>query len=126
VLPNEVVGAVSHLPTPERQPVVTYLANTISVDGRKIPYSTITGVASVPDLGPLRDEAGEVVELADGEIVLNRWAADDLKAKVGDEVKVTFYDPESTHGRLQEHQPAPVFKLKATRTAGRLRLLIRG
>ena len=67
----------------------------------------------MPRLGPLLDDAGRPIELADNEIVLNRWAADDLKAKVGDEVTVTFYEPESTHGRLREHQPPPVFKLKA-------------
>ena len=75
--------------------------------------STITGVDSTAELGPLLDEAGQPIILADDEIVLNRWAADDLQAKVGDEVKVTFYLPESTHGRLKEHQPPPVFKLKA-------------
>jgi putative ABC transport system permease protein len=113
VLPAEVVRAVGQAFNGESQPVVTYLANTIAVGGRKIPYSTITGVRSVAQLGPLLDDAGKPIELADNEIVLNRWAADDLKAKVGDDLRVTFYEPESTHGRLREHQPPPVFKLKA-------------
>ena len=51
--------------------------------------------------------------MADDEIVLNRWAADDLKAKVGDKVTVTFYEPESTHGELREHAPPPTFTLRA-------------
>ena len=51
--------------------------------------------------------------LADDEIVLNRWAADDLKVEVGDEITVTYYEPESTHGQLREHKPPPVFKLRA-------------
>ncbi len=59
------------------------------------------------------NESGQPIALADNEIVLNQWAADDLKAKVGDDVKVTFYEPESTHGRLREHQPPPAFKLRS-------------
>ena len=39
-------------------------------------------------LGPLLDDAGKPIELADDEIVLNRWAADDLEAKVGDTITV--------------------------------------
>ena len=104
------------------QPVVTYLANTIAVgEGdaqRKIPYSTITGVDSTPQLGPLLDDTGQPITLADDEIVLNRWAADDLGAKVGDTVTVTFYEPESTHGELREHEPPLEFKLRADRRAG--------
>ncbi len=113
VLPAEVIRAADQVFKGDKQPIVTYLANTISIGDRKIPYSTITGVRSVARLGPLLDEAGRPIELADNEIVLNRWASDDLKAKVGDEVRITFYEPESTHGRPTEHGPAPVFKLKA-------------
>ena len=57
--------------------------------------------------------------LADDEIVLNRWAADDLEAKVGDAITVTFYEPESTHGQLREHEPPPQFKLRAIVELGR-------
>ena len=45
--------------------------------------------------------------------MLNRWAADDLGANVGDSVAVTFYEPESSHGQLREHTPPPSFTLKA-------------
>ena len=40
--------------------------------------------------------------LADGEIALNTWAADDLGAKVGDEVEIVYFEPESTHGDVRE------------------------
>jgi putative ABC transport system permease protein len=113
VLPSEVIRAAAQPSKGRLQPVVTYLANTIAVRDRKIPYSTITGVQSAAKVGPLIDDSGNPIELADNEIVLNRWAADNLKAKVGDDVTVTFYKPESTHGKLEEHQPPPVFKLKA-------------
>jgi putative ABC transport system permease protein len=118
VLPDEVVKAAKKAYSAAGlQPLVTYLANAISVgEGkaqRKIPYSTITGVESLPGIGPLLDDGGKPIKLADDEIVLNRWAADDLKAKVGDKVSVTFYEPESTHGKLRELAPPPVFTLRA-------------
>ncbi|MEX0641875.1 MAG: ABC transporter permease [Pirellulales bacterium] len=118
VLSGEVVSAAEQaFQSTNLQPVATYLANTISVgnggDLRKIPYSTITGVDSTAALGPLLDEAGKPIVLADDEIVLNRWAADDLGAEIGDDVTVTFYEPESTHGQLHERRPPPKFKLRA-------------
>lgn len=121
VLPDGVVEAVEKaIPNVEWQPAVTYLANTIIAGSgenlRKIPYSTVTGIDSTATLGPLLDETGQPIVLIDDpkekpEIVLNRWAADDLQAKVGDEITVNFYEPESTHGQLREHEPV-VFQLK--------------
>lgn len=118
VLPAGVVRAAEKAFGAENlQPVSTYLANTlVAGEGdsqRKIPYSTIAGVDSIPKLGPLLDEAGQPIALADDEIVLNRWAADELQVKVGDTVTVNFYEPESTHGELRERTPPPVFKLRA-------------
>lgn len=117
VLPPRVVQAVNAATNNTAQPIVTYLANTIELgEGdawKKIPYSTITGVDSTAQLGPLLDEKGQPIVLADDEIVLNRWAADDLGATIGDLVTVTFYEPESTHGQLRVHEPAPKFKLRA-------------
>jgi ABC-type lipoprotein release transport system permease subunit len=87
------------------QPVFTYLANTLAVDKREIPYSTVAGidlVAAAP-LGPWKDTDGKPIEpIKDGEIVLNRWAADDLQAKPGDTVRVTYFLPESVHGAAVE------------------------
>jgi ABC-type antimicrobial peptide transport system permease subunit len=118
VLRDEIVAAVRRAFEGETlQPVVTYLANTIAVgegeSRRQIPYSTISGVGSIAGLGPVLDEAGLPIALADDEIALNRWAADDLQAKIGDDVTITFYEPESTHGKLSEHRPPTTFKLKA-------------
>ncbi len=117
VLRNEVVAtAETTLAGETVQPVVTYLANTISIgEGdakKKIPYSTITGVDSVAGIGPVLDDSGQPIKLKDDEIVLNRWAADDLGAKPGDQVSITFYEPESENGKLVEHAGV-TFKLKA-------------
>ena len=40
--------------------------------------------------------------LADDEIALNSWAADDLQAKIGDPIRMTYFEPESTHGKVRE------------------------
>jgi ABC-type antimicrobial peptide transport system permease subunit len=116
VLPDPVVSAVER-GLDLAQPVVTYLANTITKaqadETKKIPYSTITGVDSKLLTGPLLDERSQPLVLADDEIALNRWAADDLGAAIGDIIAVSFYQPESTHGVLREHKPAPTFKLRA-------------
>jgi len=85
------------------QSVFTYLANTIAVNDRQIPYSTIAALdfRVQPPLGPFKTPEGDVIPpLAGDEIVLNSWAADDLEAKVGDTVDVTFFEPESTHGKI--------------------------
>jgi len=94
------------------QPVFTYLANYIRTeDGRgKIPYSTVTALdfTDQPPLGPLLNSQGQpVARLADDEIVLNSWAADDLAAQgfpvhPGDTIELTYFEPESTHGQVVE------------------------
>jgi ABC-type antimicrobial peptide transport system permease subunit len=89
------------------QSVSTYLANSLEkVSGDEaspvIPYSLITAVDSQPVLGPLLAEDGTPIVLADDEIALNSWAANDLNATLGDRIRVTFYRPETTHGRLEE------------------------
>lgn len=76
----------------------TYLANTLRRGERSVPYSTVTGVEAVPGV-----EGGP--PLASDRVVLNRWAADDLEARPGDEVVLTYYEPESTHGALREAPP---------------------
>jgi putative ABC transport system permease protein len=113
VLPPHVVDVASEqFPNAGLQPVVTYLANTIVAGDRKIPYSTVAGVDSTAALGPVLDENGAPIALADDEVALNDWAAKDLDAKVGDEITITYYEPETTHGVLREHEPLRL-KLRA-------------
>lgn len=96
------------------QPAFTYLANTMACRGREIPYSTITAVdfADRPPLGPMRSIDGKpVAPLAEGEIALNRWAAEDLQARVGDAVLVKYFEPESNRGEVRER--SATFRLAA-------------
>ena len=64
-------------------PTFTYLANTVAANDRTVPYSTIIALPTDGREFPL--------PLAENEIVLNRWTADDLGVKVGDEITVTYY-----------------------------------
>jgi ABC-type lipoprotein release transport system permease subunit len=87
------------------QPAMTYLANTIALGERKIPYSMITAVdfSSEKPLGPFHTPDGKTVApLRNGQITLNDWAAEDLGAKVGDTIRVSYFKPESTHGAMEE------------------------
>jgi ABC-type lipoprotein release transport system permease subunit len=73
-------------------PVMTYLVNTIAIGSREVPYSIVTALdtsASSP-LGPLPTHPS-TVELEPNEILINRWTADQLQAKLGDEVRLEYY-----------------------------------
>ncbi|MBU0638998.1 MAG: ABC transporter permease [Planctomycetes bacterium] len=78
--------------------VLTYLANTIATAAadepeRTIPYSTVAALG--PAFGrvsrlPLLDGAA-APELSDDEILLNEWAANDLNARPGDRVRLSYF-----------------------------------
>jgi ABC-type antimicrobial peptide transport system permease subunit len=71
--------------------MLTWLANSITIDGREVPYSIVTAVP--------RDGAGDAaiarwltpVPNAPPPIVLTAWAAEDLRARPGDDVELEFY-----------------------------------
>ncbi len=76
----------------ESQPLLTYLANTLRIGDRDIPYSLVTAT----DLTSMTPDPGAV----DGDpIVLNAWAASELQARVGDSVSLEYYVWQDT-GRL--------------------------
>lgn len=106
VLPQPVVAAAQKAFGSERlQPITTYLANTLAVGDRSITYSTVSGVDSTSRLGPLLDADQQPISIDRSQIVLNSWAAEKLEAKLGDQVILQFYEPESTHGTLREREP---------------------
>jgi ABC-type antimicrobial peptide transport system permease subunit len=61
------------------QPVLTYLANSIRVGKREIPYSVVTALDS--PLAPASEDG----------ITLNDWAARELDAKLGDRAMLEYY-----------------------------------
>ena len=82
-LDPEIVETVTRT-LPAAQPAITYLVNELRIGDRTTPYSvaTATNATAAPflpaDLGPR-------------EVVLNQWLADDLQAKAGDDVRVTYF-----------------------------------
>lgn len=66
-------------------PVLTYLANLIESGTNSTPYSFVT--AAGPPYTP--------ADLKEDEILLSTWLADDLEAKEGDRVRLTYFVPEA-------------------------------
>ena len=79
----ETVGERQGLRT---EPIVSYLANALRVDGRLTPYSLVTGL-------DLRLVTGGETPVTDGlpPVVLNEWAAEDLAADIGATVTLEYY-----------------------------------
>jgi len=86
-------------------PVFVYLANAIELNGRQTPYSTVAAFEDAKDApqGRLVDDEGKPIgPIKEDAIVLNRWTADDLGAKPGDTVRLTYFEPESVDGQTRE------------------------
>lgn len=88
------LAAVGDAPGHEETPVgaLTYLVNSISRQGNSgvlsTPYSFMVALSPSTDraLGPVP------ADMADDEIMVNRWLADFLSARTGDTVKVAYYE----------------------------------
>ncbi len=65
-------------------PVLTYVANSIRIGDREIPYSTVTAI-------DLRELGTTSLEKWTRPLFLNEWAAEGLKAKIGDMVTLDYY-----------------------------------
>ena len=76
-------------------PVFTYLANTIRVRDREVPYSLI---AAVPLERVQLGEGHPSPAAAGSPIVLNDWAARELDARPGDPVEIEYYRWDATVG----------------------------
>jgi ABC-type lipoprotein release transport system permease subunit len=86
--------AAGELDLPARR-IQTYLANQIRLAEKSIPYSTVTALDTSPRPAPFRPltlaDGTPAPTLADGELLLNTWAAEDLGAKPGDEIEMSYY-----------------------------------
>lgn len=56
--------------------IFTYLATGLRIGERLLPYSMVSGISSL--------------EIGDGEVLLNGWAAGDLQARPGDAVEMSY------------------------------------
>jgi ABC-type lipoprotein release transport system permease subunit len=92
------------------EPVLVYLANELSAVGRENPnsrysmYSIVAGLnLNAPSpLGPFQLASGEAAPtLAENEIALSAWLAQDLQVNPGDEIDARWHEVGS-HGELPE------------------------
>jgi len=70
---------------PNAEPILTYLANLLCAGTNAAPYSMVT--AAGPPWTPQ--------DLRDDEIFVSQWLAEDLQVKPGDQISLTYFDPES-------------------------------
>lgn len=73
--------------------VISYLATSMNIGERAVPYSTVAALAGeATDVAGLRLRDGAPAPLPTGnEILLNEWAFDDLQAAVGDTLRMEYY-----------------------------------
>jgi len=89
VVTKAVETPIAGLPRPV--PVLTYMANAVATDERSTPYSMITAAGA-----PFTPE-----DMADDEMLVNAWLAEDLGVGPGDRVSVLSYRVD-TGSRLVE------------------------
>ncbi len=80
---------------PEAEEVLVYLAESLQCGGQETPYSLVAAVDELP-IGE-----GEPLKIGDDEIVFNDWTTEDLGAKPGDAIELTYFTPESIDGRTE-------------------------
>jgi putative ABC transport system permease protein len=81
VMSDALVATVAKAAGANAQPIFSYIANSIRIGDREVPYSIVTAMGN--DLPP------------DG-ISLDDWAAKDLNAKPGDDLTLEYYYWESS------------------------------
>ncbi|HBL31290.1 MAG TPA: hypothetical protein DD490_31060 [Acidobacteria bacterium] len=89
-LPRAAAEAATALAGASGMEVFTYLATQLRTGGRLLPYSMVAGLPAASGL-----------PVADGEILLNQWAADDLQARPGDPVEMSYLVLEPGGGVLE-------------------------
>lgn len=72
-----------------QRPLLTYLANSIRLGNREVPYSLVTG-ADERTLAELNGDRA-LAPVKGTPIVLNQWTAADLGARTGDDIELDYY-----------------------------------
>ena len=91
-------GAIASWAESNQAPVLsvsTYLANRLEANGRAVPYSAIAALdtaAAAPFGGFVLRGGGTAPALAENEILVDDWVADDLGIDAGDEVAMTYFE----------------------------------
>lgn len=77
-------------------PVLSWLANRMTIGSRSTPYSLVAGLGPAAAGDPalhafFAPDVGRTFRSADPPIVLNDWTARDLSAKIGDSLEMEYY-----------------------------------
>lgn len=86
------------LRTGAARPVLTYLVNSIGLGERATPYSFVAAGAAPPDT-------------PEGFVCINQWLADQLSAKEGDTLSLSWYEPLPSGDFKERSASAPVYKI---------------
>lgn len=88
---DEIISEITNA-SPKATPLITYLANGISANGNTTPYSFVSAIPSnLTDVSPQGNN-----------ITINNWLADDLNAKPGDTVVLSYYVSNSKNNIIEE------------------------
>ena len=87
---NKVTQAAKSLGAKDQQ-VFTYLANKIQTSELMVPYSTITALSNLESTDMTLQNGNPVRTLNDDEILLTEWSANNLKAQIGDPIRVEYF-----------------------------------
>jgi len=73
--------------------VQSYLANSMRFADREVPYSMVVALDTTrdPSGSTLETTRGPVTDIGDDEVLLGRWAADDLGVAVGDTIEMDYF-----------------------------------
>ncbi len=85
------VGDAALSSWPGAQGILTYFVNELRVGSRSTPYSTVTAIDfASSDFESWKFE-NRKSKIRDDEILINQWLADDLQARPGSSVKLTYW-----------------------------------
>ncbi|WP_421919256.1 FtsX-like permease family protein [Marinifilum sp.] len=74
----------------KKEYVLSYFVNSLSVNEQNTPYSFITSVDSY--------------QIKENEVIINSWLAEDLKAEIGDTLRIKYYTIGALRQLLEEYR----------------------
>lgn len=66
--------------------ILTYFVNELRLRDKSTPYSMVSAIQSSRDVNSIIP-----ADMRDDEIIINRWLADDLEARIDDSLELTYY-----------------------------------
>ena len=85
----------------QRLPISSYLANQLTLNDRLMPYSLTSALDLSHPLASVVASQG-TAQAGAGEVLLSQWAADDLGAKLGDNLSLTYFGVDPGEQLIEE------------------------